>query len=531
MTDRSQNLLQLWNSASELTIGQMSRYRILFDKSKHISSSAWPPTTLVLEITNTTSMLFRGAILSGPYNISASFVESKYRGVKPEPTLSFPPKMKASIQCGDTWQVIIDVPTSGIGNWIIDILSEILFTSTKVKYDVKLFATIPKDASIEDEFEITKNILTSDDGTTTTFSSSIEYVFLKNHDLFKLPDLTTLKASDDYHLIVLTHGIHGTMLDELFLKEAMEEKHKDKNNIFFMSDLLHSYTESGIEACGKRLSTNLLEYLRWPWDDNRHLISKISFIGHSLGGLINLFLIGYLHSVTEGKFFSDIKPINFIAIASPFLGSSDLSWYITAGLRIGIAGQTGKDLALIPQHKPRSSSNVKNNKKDEPLLLSLAQPNSPSHITLCKFQCRTIYANVANDVPVSFRSSALYFHDPLDINLKQTITIAKQLNHLFKTINPSITTEEFIKRTCQTKSPIVHDKVYSPSDIPLLDENEEINISIEEKIARAWHKDMTWRKVFILLEGDAHTNVIVRRKWLNISGWKVIEHLSNEHEL
>ncbi|RHZ77614.1 hypothetical protein Glove_174g119 [Diversispora epigaea] len=531
MMDPSLNLIRLWNSVTELTIGEMSRYRILFDKSKHVSSSVWPPTTLVLKVTNTTSILFRGAILSGPYNISASFIETKYRSVRPGSTLSFPPKMKASIQCGGTWQVIIEVPTSGIGDWTIDILSEILFTSTQVKYEVGLFAVIPKDTSNKDELKITENVITSDDGTTTTFSSSIEYVFLKHHDIFKLPDLNTLKVNGDYHLIVLTHGIHGTMLDELFLKEAIEEKHKDKNNIFFMSDVLHSYTENGIEICGKKLATNLLEYLRWPWTNNQDLISKISFIGHSLGGLINLFLIGYLHSVTEGKIFSDIKPVNFITIASPLLGSSDLSWYITAGLRIGMIGQTGKDLALIPRRKPKNDSVVENNGNDEPLLLSLAQPNSSSHIALRKFQCRTIYANVANDVPVSFRSSALYFHDPLDINLKQKITVAKQLNHVFKTINPTVTAEEFIRRSCETKSPIVHDKVYSPGDIPPLEENEEVNISIEEKIARAWHKDMTWRKVFVLLEGEAHTNVIVRRKWLNISGWKVIEHLSDEHEL
>lgn len=511
----SLNLARIWSSVSELSIGEMTRYRICFDSSKHKPSSAWPPTKLILDVTNATSVIFRGAILTGPYNISASVIETKYRSSNPESTLVTSPKMKASIKCGETWREEIEIPTSGIGDWTIDKLSEILFSCTKVKYDVKLYAALPEGTS--------KGDLTSD------YSSSITHEFLKHHEIFKLPDLSKLKVNGDYHLIVLTHGVHGSMLDELFLKEVIEERYKDKDIIFFMTDVNHSNTEDGVEKCGKRLATNLLEYLGWPWDDNKQrLISRISFVGHSLGGLINIFLLGYLHSVTEGKFFEDIKPLNFVAIASPLLGSSELPWYITTSLRVGVIGQTGKDLALVPRkpkQRPKNGLLAENN-DHEPLLLSLARTNSPSHIALSQFKYRTIYANVANDVPVSFRTSALYFHDSLNINSDQKMSIGRQLQHLLNALNPSDITEEIIKRSCESKSPIIHDKVYSPTDIPTPKEN----ISIEEKIARAWHEDMTWRKVFVLLEGEAHTNVVVRRKWLNISGWKVIDHLSKEHE-
>ncbi|CAG8786591.1 10421_t:CDS:1, partial [Acaulospora morrowiae] len=210
---------------------------------------------------------------------------------------------------------------------------EVIFTSNKVKYDIGIFATMPEGVTIEDELNIFNDVFsTSEDGTTTTFSPSITYEFLRSRDVFNMPDLRKL-ATKDIHLVVLTHGIHGSTLDKLFLKEAIEEKHKDNEVnqiVFFMSDVNHTCTEDGIEMCGKRLADNLLEYVGWPWTDNSPLISKISLIGHSLGGLINIFLIGYLNSVTDGKFFKDVQPINFIALASPLLGSSEHPWFVQA---------------------------------------------------------------------------------------------------------------------------------------------------------------------------------------------------------
>jgi hypothetical protein len=40
---------------------------------------------------------------------------------------------------------------------------------------------------------------------------------------------------------------------------------------------------------------------------------------------------------------------------------------------------------------------------------------------------------------------------------------------------------------------------------------------------------MTWRKVLVKLEPDAHNNIIVRRMFANAYGWPVIEHLVREH--
>ncbi|CRK39869.1 hypothetical protein BN1708_020648, partial [Verticillium longisporum] len=52
---------------------------------------------------------------------------------------------------------------------------------------------------------------------------------------------------------------------------------------------------------------------------------------------------------------------------------------------------------------------------------------------------------------------------------------------------------------------------------------------VEEKIARAYHRGMAWRKVLVKLEPDAHNNIIVRRMFANAFGWPVVKHLVDAH--
>jgi hypothetical protein len=79
--------------------------------------------------------------------------------------------------------------------------------------------------------------------------------------------------------------------------------------------------------------------------------------------------------------------------------------------------------------------------------------------------------------------------------------------------------------------------LYTPDDIPPVspstsdgsDDAKREKLRLEEKIARDWHRDMTWRKVLVKLEPDAHNNIIVRRMFPNAYGWPVLEHLVKEH--
>jgi hypothetical protein len=153
--------------------------------------------------------------------------------------------------------------------------------------------------------------------------------------------------------------------------------------------------------------------------------TSISFVGHSLGGLTQTYAIAYIykHSPT---FFEKIKPINFIGMASPFLGlSNENPMYVRFALDFGLVGRTGQDLGLT-WRAPNiartgwsamvsglgAQSQRDHHQEDpgsKPLLRIL--PTGPAHVVLRMFRNRTVYSNVVNDGIVPLRTSCLLFLD------------------------------------------------------------------------------------------------------------------------
>ncbi|ODH20201.1 hypothetical protein ACO22_05947 [Paracoccidioides brasiliensis] len=159
--------------------------------------------------------------------------------------------------------------------------------------------------------------------------------------------------------------------------------------------------------------------------DYPYKITSISFIGHSLGGLVQTYAVAYIQKHSP-EFFDRIKPINFVALASPFLGlSNENPIYVRFALDFGLVGRTGQDLGLSWTAPTRvrsgwgamigglgnGSSNSHNqpDPKSKPLLRIL--PTGPAHVVLKKFRNRTVYSNVVNDGIVPLRTSCLLFLD------------------------------------------------------------------------------------------------------------------------
>ncbi|KAJ5162833.1 uncharacterized protein N7500_004663 [Penicillium coprophilum] len=158
-------------------------------------------------------------------------------------------------------------------------------------------------------------------------------------------------------------------------------------------------------------------------DDHAYQITSISFVGHSLGGLIQTYAIAYIQKHSP-QFFERIRPVNFIALATPFLGlSNENPIYVRFALDLGLVGRTGQDLGLSwTAPKVRSGwgaiiagrgESVKepghSDPGSKPLLRIL--PCGPAHEVLKKFQHRTVYSNVVNDGIVPLRTSSLLFLD------------------------------------------------------------------------------------------------------------------------
>lgn len=163
-----------------------------------------------------------------------------------------------------------------------------------------------------------------------------------------------------------------------------------------------------------------------PEDNNRaYKFTSISFVGHSLGGVVQTYAIAYIYKHSP-EFFDIIKPINFIALASPFLGlSNENPMYIKFALDFGLVGRTGQDLGLTWRAPTLARSGWtamvsglgvqgNNQHKEEdpgskPLLRIL--PSGPAHMVLRMFRNRTLYSNVVNDGIVPLRTSCLLFLD------------------------------------------------------------------------------------------------------------------------
>ncbi|RAL04390.1 lipase ROG1 family protein [Aspergillus ibericus CBS 121593] len=220
-------------------------------------------------------------------------------------------------------------------------------------------------------------------------------------------------------------------------------------------------TERGIQYLGKRLAKYVLQMTRperpfvsskvtgktsapfSPWKratgepnescdgyaeqpicgNGAYQVTSISFVGHSLGGLVQTYAIAYIQKHFP-DFFDKTRPVNFIALATPFLGlSNENPVYVRFALDLGLVGRTGQDLGLS-WTAPRIRSgwetiiggrgNSINSRghpdaRSKPLLRVL--PCGPAHEVLSKFQRRTIYSNVVNDGIVPLRTSCLLFLD------------------------------------------------------------------------------------------------------------------------
>jgi hypothetical protein len=161
-------------------------------------------------------------------------------------------------------------------------------------------------------------------------------------------------------------------------------------------------------------------------EDLPYRFTSISFIGHSLGGLTQTYAMAYIHKHSP-TFFQQIKPINFICMASPMLGlSNENPMYVKFALDFGLVGRTGQDLGLTWQAPTAmrggwnamigglGAGNKDQDKKEEdpsakPLLRIL--PTGPAHQVLRMFRNRTVYSNVVNDGIVPLRTSCLLFLD------------------------------------------------------------------------------------------------------------------------
>ncbi|XP_015877480.1 putative lipase ROG1 isoform X2 [Ziziphus jujuba] len=250
-------------------------------------------------------------------------------------------------------------------------------------------------------------------------------------DIFDAATAANAKAVPQ-HLVVMVNGIVGSSSDWRYAAEQFVEKLPDKVFVHRSACNYARFTFDGVDLMGQRLANEVLAVVR-----KRPELKKISFVAHSLGGLIARYAVGMLYecvstsepsghngncSVEEDTNNSSqcikqlhhatiagLEPINFITFATPHLGSRghrQLPFLCglpflerkapqTAHL---IAGRSGKHLFLTD-----------NDDGKRPLLLRMVNDTDDLKFmsALRVFKRRVAYANANYDHMVGWRTSSI----------------------------------------------------------------------------------------------------------------------------
>ncbi|GAB4825898.1 hypothetical protein Ancab_008765 [Ancistrocladus abbreviatus] len=240
-----------------------------------------------------------------------------------------------------------------------------------------------------------------------------------SHDLWKYENGLDVPSSAD-HLVVMVHGILGNANDWKFAAEQFVRALPDKVFVHCSERNAAKLTLDGIDVMGERLAEEVLEVIK-----QAPQLRKISFVAHSVGGLVSRYVIGKLYqpptcSNAEDSMANDsveslrgtiggLEPMNFITVATPHLGSRGnkqvpFLFGVTAFEKAAsviihwIFRRTGRHLFLTDDDEGKP-----------PLLKRMVEDHYeyPFILALQAFRRRVAYSNVGYDHIVGWRTSSI----------------------------------------------------------------------------------------------------------------------------
>ncbi|KAK4274230.1 hypothetical protein QN277_017487 [Acacia crassicarpa] len=337
------------------------------------------------------------------------------------------------------------------------------------------------------------------------------------------------------HLLIMVNGLLGSAQDWKFAAKQLLKRYPYDIIVHCSECNSSKLTFDGIDVTGERLAEEVISVIK------RHPgVQKISFIGHSLGGLIARYAIAKLYErdiskenarenghfgnhnsdpacnerKSKGKI-AGLEPLNFITFATPHLGSRGHKQAPVFGgshalekaaTRVSwLLGKTGKHLFLTD----------KDNGKP-PLLVQMVYDNEDMKFlsALQSFKRRVAYANVRHDPLVGWSTSSIRRRKELP--KPKNLPRHEKYRHIVNVgiANPTNVPEDVLAET----------KV-----------NGSDKIDLEEEMIRGLTK-VSWDRIDVSFSGSrqrylAHNAIQVRFSWINSSGADVIHHMIDNFEL
>ncbi|XP_022730833.1 putative lipase YDL109C isoform X4 [Durio zibethinus] len=158
-----------------------------------------------------------------------------------------------------------------------------------------------------------------------------------SRDVWSCKDSDSLSAD---HLVIMVHGILGSSSDWKFGAEQFVKRLPDKVFVHCSERNMSKLTLDGVDVMGERLVKEVIDVIQ-----EKPNLRKISFVAHSVGGLVARYAIGRLYRPPKEEVKEDtsgngckeepmgtiggLEAMNFITVASPHLGSRGRHLFLT----------------------------------------------------------------------------------------------------------------------------------------------------------------------------------------------------------
>ncbi|KAL3532866.1 hypothetical protein ACH5RR_006387 [Cinchona calisaya] len=325
------------------------------------------------------------------------------------------------------------------------------------------------------------------------------------------------------HLVIMVNGLAGSAADWRYAAEQFVKRLPDKVIVHRSECNTSKLTFDGVDLMGERLAEEVVRVVKnWPG------LYKISFVAHSLGGLIARYAIGRLYELSlrtadrtesssdreaniSGKCYeariAGLEPMNFITFATPHLGSrGNKQLPLLCGLPFlersasqtahWIAGRSGKHLFLTD-----------NDNGKPPLLLQMADDSDDLKFmsALQSFKRRVAYANANYDHVVGWRTSSI------------------RRQHELPKSNLLLKNEKYPHIVYVEQGNVEGNNSKSLSMV-----GTEV-IDLEEEMIRGLTQ-VPWERIDVSFQKStqryvAHNTIQVNRYWMNSDGADVVQHM------
>ncbi|TQD98561.1 hypothetical protein C1H46_015809 [Malus baccata] len=329
------------------------------------------------------------------------------------------------------------------------------------------------------------------------------------------------------HLVVMVHGIMGTAADWKFGAEQFVKTLPDKVIVHCSERNGSRLTLDGVDVMGERLAEEVIELTR-----KKPNLRKISFIGHSVGGLVARYAIGRLyrpgppksdntepksenteHSSPDGceedarSTLAGLEPLNFITVATPHLGSRGNK---QVPFLFGVTAFERLASAVIHLIFRRTGRHLFLNDDDDgkpPLLKRMIEDCDGCYFmsALRSFKRRVVYSNVGYDHIVGWKTSCIRRNSELP---KWENTVDEKYPH--------IVYEE-------------HCKAYDAEQCEPASAEDGGSGELEEELLKGLSR-LSWEKVDVSFHSSrrrfsAHSVIQVKDQSVHIEGEDVIRHI------